>query len=152
MKTNRNLWPLGIISAFGLFVTGMAGVVVIASTHREHLVSPNYYEQELQFQARIDAIARAQESGAAITGDPAAGALTIRLPAAQVTQKFSGTVAFYRPSAPELDRELPLEPRADGTQTLDVSRLAAGLWSVRLKWTAGGKEFFLEQKYNFPGK
>ena len=66
MKTTRNLWPLGIFVAFGLFFAGMATVVVIASTHREHLVSANYYEQELKFQRRIDSAERAQKSGAAI--------------------------------------------------------------------------------------
>ena len=50
MKTNINLWPFSILAAFGLFFIGMASVVVIASTHREHLVSDNYYEQELKFQ------------------------------------------------------------------------------------------------------
>ena len=59
MKTNRNLWPLGIFVTFGLFFAGMTGVVVIAATHRDSLVNGNYYEQELKFQGQIDAAARA---------------------------------------------------------------------------------------------
>ena len=124
----------------------MAPRCLIAVTHREDLVSDNYYEQELQFQNQIDATARAQKSGAVIACDSAKSAVVITLPAAQLAQKLSGTIEFYRPSSLKLDRELPLAPRADGTQTLNVSQFAAGLWQVRVRWNAGGQDYFLEQK------
>ena len=152
MKTNRNLWPLGIFVTFGLFFAGMASVVVIAATHREHLVNENYYEQELKFQGQIDSVDRAQKSGATIAYDAGTGSVVIALPATQRAQKISGTIELYRPSDPKLDREFLLEPSADGTRTLNVSRLAAGLWSVRVKWVADGKNYFLEQKITVAGK
>lgn len=146
METTRNLWPLGIFTAFGLFFAGMASVVVIAATHRDHLVSDNYYEQELKFQNQIDSAARTGKSGATIAFDAAKSSLFIALPAAQLAQKFSGTIELYRPSAAKLDCNFLLEPRPDGTQMLDVSQLAGGLWLVRVKWNAGGQDYFLEQK------
>ena len=152
MKSKFNPWPSGIIAAFALFFSGVATVVVIAATHREHLVSANYYEQELKFQGQIDAAARAWKSGATIVNDSAAGVVAITLPAARMAHPVSGRVEFYRPSAPELDREFPLEPTSDGTQTLDVSRLASGPWLVRVKWSAGGESYFLEQKITVAGK
>lgn len=152
MNTNRNWWPAGIVLAFLLFFIGMASVVVIASTHREHLVNANYYEQELQFQGQIDAAARAHKSGAAVVYDSAGRNLILTLPAATFAGKFSGTVQFYRPSTPELDRELPLEPKTDGTQTVNVSALAPGPWWVRVKWIGAGENFFLEQKITIAGK
>ena len=63
-----------------------------------------------------------------------------------ISSKFSGTIEFYRPAAAEFDRTLPLTPTKDGTQTLDVSRFAAGLWLVRVRWNAGGQDYFLEKK------
>ena len=146
MKTTRNLWPLGIFAAFGLFFVGMATVVVIAATHREHLVNANYYEQELKFQGQIDAASRAQKSGATLAYDVAGRNLLVTLPAALLADKFSGTVELYRPSAPEFDREFPLTPKSDGTESIDVSKLAAGPWLVRVKWSAAGENYFLEQK------
>lgn len=152
MKTNRNLWPLGIFVTFGLFFAGMASVVVIAATHRDHLVNDNYYEQELKYQDQIDSVARTQKSGAAIAYDASAGFVTVMLPAAQLAQQFSGTIQLYRPSESALDRTMPMTPKADGRQTLDVSKLAGGLWSVRARWTAGGENYFLEQKITVAGK
>jgi hypothetical protein len=152
MKTNRNLWPLGIFTAFGLFFAGMASVVVIASTHREHLVNANYYEQELQFQGQIDAVARAQKSGATLAFDASAGWLTIQLPAKHLAQQFSGTVTWYRADTPDLDQVFLLEPRADGTQLFDVTKLAAGPWRVQVAWAAADEKYFLEEKIIVPTK
>lgn len=146
MKTSINFWPIGIIATFVLFVGGLASVVVIASTHQDSLVSNNYYEEELKFQAQIDAAARAQGLGATVTQDAVAGQVIIHLPATQLTEQFSGTVEFYRPSAPELDRAMKLVPATDGVQTINTRKLAVGPWLVRVKWTAAGKDYFLEQK------
>ena len=46
MKTKFNPWPYGIILFFVLLFCGLAGIVVIAATHRESMVSENYYEQD----------------------------------------------------------------------------------------------------------
>ena len=152
MKTNRNLWPLGVIGAFVIFFAGMATVVVIASTHRDHLVTDNYYEQELRFQGQIDSVDRAQKSGSRIVYDSAAGQVVISLPNRQQTEKISGTVALYRPSEPKLDREFLLEPKADDLQILDVSRLKPGPWLVRVAWKSGGEDYYLEQKFTVAAK
>ena len=150
MKTNFNPWPYGIVLFFVLLICGLAGVVVIAATHRDSMVSESYYEQELRFQTRIDSAARAQKCGAQVQLETTTGAdarrLVVRLPVEQVARHCSGVIEFYRPSSPALDREFPLTPAADGTQAVDVAGLAAGLWAVRVKWTAGGEEYFLEQK------
>ena len=145
--TTRNLWPLGIIITFALFFIGMASVVLIAATHREHLVNDNYYEQELKYQSQIDGTARAQNSGATIRYAAADGKIIIMLPVVQLAQKFSGTVTLYRANDPKLDREFPLAPNTDGTQTLDASKIPAGPWSVRAAWLADDKNYFLEQKF-----
>jgi len=146
MKATRNLWPFGILAAFALFFCGLTTAIVIAATHHDSMVSENYYEQEIKFQEQIDGAARAQKSGAEVFSESAGGKVIVRVPAAQLAQKFSGTVELYRPSDPKLDQAMKLSPSADGTQTVDTSKLAAGLWLVRVKWNAAGKDYFLERK------
>lgn len=152
MNLTRNLWPWGIVAAFGLFFCGIATVVIIASTHRDALVSDDYYEQELRFQGQIDSSVRAKKAGARLDFDPAAGRVTVTLPATQPAGKISGSITCYRPSEPKLDREFPLELRPDGIQTLDVSGLAAGNWLVRVAWRVNGEGFFLADKIVIAGK
>src|SRR5450756_34472 len=142
MKTARNFWPMGIITAFALLFCGITTVIVIATTHRESMVSENYYEQELTFQDQIDGAARAQKTGAAISLDSASGNVVVTVPAAQLAGKFSGTLELYRPSDSKLDQMLELAPRPDGTQMLDGSKLATGLWVARARWNAGGENYF----------
>jgi nitrogen fixation protein FixH len=146
MKPAFNPWPYGVLLFFGLLFCALAAVLLIATTHRESLVSDNYYEQELNYQDRINSAARAEKSGAHIRLDAAAGQLIVAVPAQQLAQKLSGAIEFYRPSAPELDRHYSLAPDAGGSQTVDVSRLTAGLWQVRVQWNAGGQDYFLQQK------
>jgi hypothetical protein len=72
--------------------------------------------------------------------------VTIAVPTSQLARKFSGTVELYNPIDPKADREFLMQPRADGTQAFDVSKLNAGSWTVRAKWSAVGETYFLEQK------
>ena len=146
MKTTRNFWPLGITLTFALFFCGMATVVVIATTHRDSLVSENYYEQELKYQEQINSAARAAQSGASVNYDSTAGRIIIALPAMSRAQKLNGQIELYRPSAAGLDRQFPLRPDAGGRQSLDTGSLAAGPWEVRVAWNAGGQDYFLTEK------
>ena len=152
MSTQRNYWPLGIIITFGFFFLGMATAVVIATTHREHLVSENYYEQELNFQSRIDASARAKAAGAKLWYEAGPGRVELVLPGVGSAQKVSGQVTFYRADAPKLDRVFTLEPDAQGLQNFDGKQFVAGPWSVRVAWTVADKSFFLEEKMILPGR
>jgi hypothetical protein len=152
MKPNRNFWPWGIVIFFVLFASGMAVVIAIAASHRDPLVSENYYEQELKYQNQIDSAARTKNSGASVALDTAGNSLVVTLPPAMAAQKISGGIELYRPSAPELDRWFPLQPQAGGVQKVDVSQLASGLWVARVKWSAGGQDYFLEQKITVAGK
>jgi hypothetical protein len=148
----RNLWPYGIIGAFLLFAGGLATTVTIAVSHPEDLVNANYYENEVRFQERLDDTARAQKAGAALRYDAAARQMLIALPAAQLAQRPTGTLRLYRPDSPKQDRELPLEPHADGTQALNTATLAAGPWLLQAAWQAGGQAYYLEQKFTVPAK
>lgn len=152
MKPKPNLWPFGIIAAFGLFFIGMASVVVIAATHREHLVNANYYEQEIQFQDQINARTRARNAGATLSFSAANAQLAVQVPAKQLAQDLSGTVTFYRANTPELDHNAPLKPDHSGLQTFDLSKLATGPWRVRVAWAASSENYFMEEKITVSAK
>lgn len=146
MKNSFNPWPLGIVLVFVVFIAGMAAAVFIASTHSDALVARDYYEQELVYQTRMEAVARADQSGALLSHDAAGRKIWFRLPASQRSKSVSGVMELYRPSAAEQDRSIALAPQADGSQAVDISQLAPGAWAVRVSWTSAGEKFFIEQK------
>jgi hypothetical protein len=45
-----------------------------------------------------------------------------------------------------MDHEIQLKPAPDGTQAINLSKLASGPWLMRVKWQADGQAFYLEQK------
>jgi hypothetical protein len=148
MTPTRNLWPIGIIVFCCLFVAGTVGLIVMACSQREDLVSTNYYEQELHYQDQIDRTERTRrEAGqTAVAYDAVLQQITVSLPPGQARGGLSGTLELYRPSAANLDRSLKLEPDAGGVQRLDASGLAPGLWKVRVSWTFDQRSYYVEQK------
>lgn len=147
-RSRRNLWPLGILLAFVLFVGGTVSLIVMASLHSEELVSADYYEQELRYQQQMERQDRAQAlpDQARVAYDAPTQTITITLPLLQASQHPTGTIQLYRPSAAGQDRKLDLELDAAGRQILSARELSPGLWRVRVNWTCEGQDYAAEQK------
>jgi nitrogen fixation protein FixH len=148
MKTPNNLWPVGIIAAFALFVSGTAGLIVMAASQKSDLISADYYEQELKYQQRIDSLTRSEqlETKASAVFDAAQCRIVVTLPAEHVRNRLSGRIQLYRPSQAGMDRLFDLQPDASGVQTLDAAALAPGLWKARVSWTVDRKDYFIDRK------
>ena len=145
MKTKRNLWPLGIVLTLVVFASGIATLVVIASSQKVELVSENYYEQEIQYQQRLDSLDRARQAGASFAYDNTGKRIIISLASGSAAQPDApARVQLYRASSADLDQELALVPGPGGMQTADTASLAPGPWKVRASWMVGGREYLLE--------
>lgn len=142
-----NPWPVAIIAFFVVAITGCVGFVIFCSRHPAELVAADYYEQEVRFQGQIERVQRTQQLGAqpAVKYDAARKAITVTLPSGPAEARPTGEILLYRPSAAGLDRRVALEPDAAGRQLIDARDLADGLWKVKVRWTAAGQEYFLDQ-------
>lgn len=142
----RNLWPASIIGFFIVAILFIVTFITWAVHQREDLVSADYYEREVRFQSQLDSMNRSQAfaTQSVVTFEPAQQTIIITLPAAQ-TWGATGNIHLYRPSDARLDREVPLALNAEGIQRLDSKKLPAGLWKVRVQWSAGGQKYFLDQ-------
>ncbi len=140
----RNWWAFGIITWLIIFGSAMAAWVVYAVRQNNDLVRKDYYDHEMRFQHQIDASVRAAafKGRVNVTYDFAQQTVTVQLP---VKAAAGGKIHFYRPSDAKLDRELPLELTADGTQRIDARGLKSGQWKVRLNWTSDGQAYYFDQ-------
>jgi hypothetical protein len=147
MKSTPSLWPWGITLACVLFALGLATMVVIACSHKVDLVRPDYYDEEIRYQAQLDRLNRTARLSEAvrITFDDTSRRLTISLPPAHAGPATAGRIELYRPSATNLDRQIKLALDANGHQTVDTATLIPGLWKVRVHWTVQQEEFFADQ-------
>lgn len=137
MTASRNPWPWAIGIFIGCFALAMASFVVWSLRHRQDLVMPDYYEQDLQYQGQMEAIRRAQALGitnAIALADDGQG-LVIRIPGAAGA---TGVVSLYRPSSATLDRTWPLELDSTGGQRIPWDGKPEGLWRARVVWQQDG--------------
>ncbi len=148
----RNPWPWGIVAAFGVFIAGTLGLIVLALFNNQDLVTADYYEQELRYQQTLDSRARAAALGAeaGVSFDPDTRRLSLILPPRHTQDRPAGAIQLYRPASAREDRQLPLDPDEAGRQELDVSELAPGPWRVRVEWWYDGQPFTLEHRLVIP--
>jgi nitrogen fixation protein FixH len=152
MSNSRNPWPLAITGFFVTIVVLLAGYVVFAFHQRQDLVASNYYDNEIRYQQQLDRLNHTQPLGdtAKVDYDAAQNSIVITLPPAPPAAQ--GQVTLYRPDDARLDCRLPLAVNAAGVQRLDAKGLRAGQWKVRVTWSAGGQEFFLDRAVVVEGR
>ena len=142
----RSNWAVGIVASYVVFAGGTTAFVVYALNRPVDLVSADYYARSLQQDRQMDAERNAAAlQGAASIAQAGERAIVISLPVAQAAEA-RGSVTLYRPSAAAADRVFTLTVGADGRQRVALDGLQAGLWSVRVRWIAQAREFYVEQR------
>lgn len=146
----RNVWPYAIIGYFVVFIPAMVTWIAFAVKNDDELVRPDYYEHEIKYQQQINRVARtrALNAQATVSYSIEKRSISIALPKEHVSD-YHGTIHLYRASSAKLDQSIPLKLAADGTQTVDTASLEEGQWKVRVNWTAGGEDYYLEKAVIF---
>ncbi|NVO31940.1 FixH family protein [Hymenobacter lapidiphilus] len=147
-QPKTSYWPYYIIATFVLFAGYIGYMVQQAMRTSVDLVSADYYQQELRHGQRMAAVARANALPAPVQVklDATTRRLTLELPTALRGQAVQGTLHFFRPSNQELDFTLPFQPTGEpAIQQLNTTRLAPGLWRLRIEFTVNNQPYFLEE-------
>jgi nitrogen fixation protein FixH len=147
LKKPFNPWPAAIIGFFVLAFAGVATLVTISVSNRTDLVAPDYYDQEMRFQKRIDQVRRTEPWASRIHVRHSTGkGIQVELPREHATLKATGRVELYRPSAAGADRSYPLALDAEGSQWLPADGITPGLWKVRLHWKVANEDYFADRE------
>ncbi len=143
-----NPWPVAIIGFLALVFAGCAAFIVFCALHPSELVRPDYYDQEVRYQAQIDSLRRGQEPGAkpTVAYDATRQSIRISFTSSVDLAQLTGRIQLYRPAAASQDRRLALRLDPGGRQEIDVRDLEPGLWKLRLSWELGGETRLLEEK------
>ena len=138
-------WGTGIALFYGVFALSMIGMALSSRKHPPLLVQKNYYDLDLNYQARLEQ----KQNAAALTVlpqvqyDDAAQMARIIFPKDMKVER--GTAKFYRPSTTDDDFTASIE----NIFVLEVptSKLASGKWLIDLYWEAEGKKYFFETSF-----
>jgi nitrogen fixation protein FixH len=142
----RSAWPTAIVVYFVGFISCLVTFGIWVARQNVELVSRNYYAEEIQFQRRLDQMGRAKRVEEEIVVDHEDEAILVRFSTKNADLNPSGVIDFYRPSQASRDFTVPLALDSSGGQRIESRNLGAGLWKVRLRWTVGGEEFYVERR------
>ncbi|NCS88398.1 MAG: hypothetical protein AUK34_14580 [Ignavibacteria bacterium CG2_30_36_16] len=139
-------WGTGIVIFICVFMVITIFSVVMMMNEDVELVTDNYYEKTLVYQDEINKLERSAELSEKINLVYSDKVLRIKFPKELTKSIKLGEIYFYRPSNVSLDFKLPLILDTSGTQSVNVEKIADGLWNVNLKWQINGKDYKFEKK------
>ena len=137
----RISWGVKITILYTSFVLFMSTMVYMCTKQHFDLVSNDYYAQELKYQQVIDGTNNVKDLMQAVVIDQEGSSVNIKLPTDNNSFQ-KGEILFYRPSSSLSDITVPVT--ANTTQ-VPKEKLLAGLYKVKINWTAGNLHFYDEQ-------
>ena len=136
-------WGNWIVVVFIVFIALMATLVTICMKQDDlHLVTNNYYEEEIKYQQHIDRVINTTASAKeAMTYDAKTSILDLNLPIGAM-----GELHLFRPSNAGMDRKIEVNIKDSKVNSVDLQSLQAGYWKVKLSWAEDGKTYYEEKK------
>ncbi len=148
MKIKFN-WGTGIVIAmllFMIFILSFVYKTIAIDKYEHHLVSEDYYKDELYYQEEIDKLNNASKLSENITLSNSSQGVTIQFPNNMDFNKIKGTIHFQRRSNYKLDfdKEIKLN---DHFVIIPDSSLVSGKWIVKIDWQYNDEKYLLKESW-----
>jgi nitrogen fixation protein FixH len=147
MKLN---WGTGIAIVYTSFAACMILFAVKASQQKYDLVSDKYYDEAVNFQARINAENNTAHAGMQLSMEYSPDENSILLNAEGADHAIAGTLYFYKPDRASDDFDLSFSTDHAGKTIIPLNKLAHGYWKVKASWKIDDKDYFREVKIFIP--
>jgi len=138
-------WGHKLIGVFLIFVGMMSYMVYRCIKTNYDLVSKEYYKDELSYQQVIDGASRANKLGNKIHFSQAGSELVLHLPNEMKNTTVKGSAWFYYAPDAKRDRQIALNPNAEGEQAINSSMFLPGNYTVKVKWESKGQQYYSEE-------
>jgi nitrogen fixation protein FixH len=115
------------------------------SEYDHHLVSDDYYKDEMNYQQEIDKLNKAAALKEDITLTKVAEGLLIKFPSEFNPEKIAGIISFQRPSNDKIDFKLPIKLTTADYLILD-DHLVQGRWNVKIEWAVNSNTYLFKEK------
>lgn len=141
-------WGIKITVLYTGFVILISSMVIISSSNKSELVAADYYEQELNYQQRIDAMTNEKKLKTTIDYRLTDTCIVLRFPGADIAKDFKGEVLLFRPSDASQDLRLKLAFDGHGEQSIPKRSLSKGIYKMCLSWKNNGTAYYKESIIN----
>ncbi len=136
-------WGIKITILYTGFVLLILTLVSMAMNQKVDLVAKDYYEQEINYQDKINKGNRTNALKEALTWEVQQGALVLKFPEQFAGQKIAGSIYFFRPSDAALDKTIPLSAETL-LQSIPTNELKKGLYKIQINWVVNTEEYYNE--------
>lgn len=138
-------WGYKILLVYGVFVLGIGFLVVKSSTQKMDLVTTDYYNKELKYQEKIDAVDRVTHLSGDVKYEITNNMLHISFPKDFDGKKIEGEVTLYCPSNEDKDIRHKFST-GDTCMTMPINGNTKGNYQLQLTWRADHIDYYLERK------
>ena len=148
MKIKIN-WGTGIVIAIVLFITFILSFVyktLFMEEYEHHLVSEDYYKDELHYQEEIDKLNNAKYLTENLILSNTEQGIIIQFPKDKDFNKIEGKVNFLRRSNDKLDFEKKID-LSSHSMLIEDSILVKGKWEIRVDWQYNDEEYLLKESW-----
>ncbi len=147
MKFN---WGHGITVFFIVFVAFILIMIFKSTQNNIHLVSENYYSDELVYQERMDEIKNVNLLQNKPVVELSNNMVLVSFPQ-EITEGLKGQIKLFRPSDSGMDRTFTLALNEEGKQVLNLKDATQGYYKLQLQWTdMQQKKYFKEESLFVP--
>jgi hypothetical protein len=138
-------WGTKITILYLAFVTLIIVMVSKAMQQKIDLESADYYQQELEFQNKINLLNRTRALSESLTWELKNNNLLLKFPESFKQKEIEGNIYFFRPSDSEKDKTVSFS-KSDTTSVLiiNTSNLSSGIYKIRLNWSLEGNSYLDE--------
>lgn len=148
MKIRIN-WGTGITIAIVLFIAFILSFVyktIFIEEYEHHLVSDDYYKDELHYQEEINKLNNAGYLTENISLSNTEEGIIIQFPKDIDFNKIEGTVNFLRRSNNKLDFEKKID-LSSNSMLIEDNILVSGKWEIRVAWQYNDEEYLLKESW-----
>ncbi len=141
-------WPTAIIISMIAFIVFILSFVLRATLlpeYNHHLVSEDYYNDELKYQQEIDNEKNALNLKENVKVEKSDLGLVITFPSEFDFNNISGKIVFKRMSNSKIDFELPINLDSNSILIKDKN-LVEGRWDVKIEWTVDNTDYLFKKK------
>ena len=136
-------WGWKLIVASALFMSMIIYFVVQSMRHETAMVSDHYYEEELHYQDKLDAIARANSLSQPVDITRNGDQLIVHYPQAML--QATGEIVLYNTAKEGFDKTFPCVTK-DSVQRIENSGLIKGRYIAKTSLTKDGQQYYFEKR------
>lgn len=136
-------WKLAIL--YGTFIVGILVLVIKSGQRSVELVRPDYYQQELIYGKRMNAIAAAAALSGPVEAKVSGAQVEVSFPEECIKTKIEGKIKLYRPDDSKADQEFVIALDTAGRQLITPVSPKPGYYVLQSSWTMNSKEHYNEQ-------